>query len=1049
MPEEIKRYNLEQAQEEAQKLQEKISKGEAKTYEEAEKLLKKEVDAIKHPEEKKEIVLTPEQKEKKKFLIAALKNGITRLASSFKKQFINFGIDIVAFPEIKQAAIEGITKKLVEGDTSTASEIEEEFNITSEDILEIHQKLLIEALRKGKLHSVHTIKEKLNIPDESLTSPEILEAAKEGMIKVLMRGDSYIFFEIKKEFNIPDEFLTSPEVQEAAKQGMSERLAEGRINDALKGAFYIKEKIGLSEEITQEAAQKGMIKRLERGETDYVLEIKEKFHLSKETVQKTVKKGLIKALMQGDSYIFFKIKKEFNISDEFLTSPEVQEAAKQGMIEVLKRGRIDDALRVKEKFHLSEDFFDQTLLNQIKQDIQKHHLEEKIAQDIFQLIKESSGVEQYLFNSLKSLYPHISDNPDLWKKLLYPTCISQGIGAFRNLEKIREMLNKEILKDEKDWEIIKYITTQKGVQAVDLLQMTLDGTEEGILQKPLSQEIFYQEFLEHAPLPIIELYPEFEKIKEKRLSKEQERKEIEKLFVKVKELQEKIVLGKKIENPEDPIFKAVLYYTFPPATTCEREQYFNLFLRREDLNYQLPEEWNKKYDPETGEGIQDKKVEISSGGYKLKDPHNPVDTTAWQMILESIRVGNQKEIASSLEEYEKDPQNKIFFNEQIKAQIGKEIVDLWSKGKLHKNKDKILNKLYELRRFHGFKLEEDLTDYQKLMNYKEYTADTLRDLLDEFLKAYEKENKEEYERSVNKATQIKISEKGKKQIIKNIINILRNIRLDEQETNNRIKNILSRFNLHFEGNILQELIDKCIPQELPLLKRELTEEEKRKLEEEETIKNIKKYLQELLQRAQAQRSNQKIATDIANRLIGTEYKEMEKEMKKYEFQEEAEEGAKKNKLRFLVSKARTHCVAGLNMGVCVAADDKLWERPEFFNMIIFDQEQNIALGGMHYLIIEDQGKKYLSLPGINPSEQTLGAVPADKLYEEMIKYAQECAQAIDCEKVIIPVRAEIHSNRSSIQSIIQRKNYPKISLSEEKEFSYGPHYSFQDVYVVG
>ena len=139
-------------------------------------------------------------------------------------------------------------------------------------------------------------------------------------------------------------------------------------------------------------------------------------------------------------------------------------------------------------------------------------------------------------------------------------------------------------------------------------------------------------------------------------------------------------------------------------------------------------------------------------------------------------------------------------------------------------------------------------------------------------------------------------------------------------------------------------------------------------------------------------------------------------------------------------------------GVCTAADEKLWNNPDFMNVIIFD-ENNIAQGGMHILIIEDMGKKYLTLPGINPSIELLSKVAADDIYSKLISYAQELAKALNCEAVLIPKNKVIHSNRSAIQRIISSKLYPdKINdiepLTKIHPFSYSPEYSFQSVFVV-
>ena len=213
---------------------------------------------------------------------------------------------------------------------------------------------------------------------------------------------------------------------------------------------------------------------------------------------------------------------------------------------------------------------------------------------------------------------------------------------------------------------------------------------------------------------------------------------------------------------------------------------------------------------------------------------------------------------------------------------------------------------------------------------------------------------------------------------------------------------------------------------------------------------------------------------------------MYEEMQKYEFAE----GVEKQEYQLFVSKKKEHGCAGLNMGVCVTPDEKLWNNPNFMNVITM--KDKIAYGGMHFLIVETdsdltedydedfsrhydhlptalakefddeylgedlisepeerQTNKYLVLPGINPNEALLGQVAAAPLFDEMMDYAKRCAEAMGCEKVLIPKRTEIHSNRSAIQEAIASKNYPTFDFGEEIPFSYDPYrYSFQECYEV-
>ena len=168
-------------------------------------------------------------------------------------------------------------------------------------------------------------------------------------------------------------------------------------------------------------------------------------------------------------------------------------------------------------------------------------------------------------------------------------------------------------------------------------------------------------------------------------------------------------------------------------------------------------------------------------------------------------------------------------------------------------------------------------------------------------------------------------------------------------------------------------------------------------------------------------------------------------MAKWNFIEGAE-GGEELKLQFEITKKRLHTVAGMNMGVCVAVDDKLWNKPEFMNVVLF-ADDGVARGGMHFEIVRDGEKKYLSLPGINPSMTALRKVDAQKLTEAMLQFAKGAAKAIGAEAVLIPTNPAIFSNRNELRGIIKGKKLPIKSLNEPHQFSYSPFpYKWQDAY---
>ena len=135
-----------------------------------------------------------------------------------------------------------------------------------------------------------------------------------------------------------------------------------------------------------------------------------------------------------------------------------------------------------------------------------------------------------------------------------------------------------------------------------------------------------------------------------------------------------------------------------------------------------------------------------------------------------------------------------------------------------------------------------------------------------------------------------------------------------------------------------------------------------------------------------------------------------------------------------------------NFGVCVAADDKLWNMADFWQMIIFDEEDN-ACGGVIYRTIVEEGKAYL-IASIQPSSSILSSVSPEGLYSKIIQFSTLMMKKLKYYNLLIPKNSSIHSNRGSMQSIIATANYPLIKLKNTYEFSYHPyHYTYNEFYI--
>src|SRR4030095_1304792 len=146
-------------------------------------------------------------------------------------------------------------------------------------------------------------------------------------------------------------------------------------------------------------------------------------------------------------------------------------------------------------------------------------------------------------------------------------------------------------------------------------------------------------------------------------------------------------------------------------------------------------------------------------------------------------------------------------------------------------------------------------------------------------------------------------------------------------------------------------------------------------------------------------------------------------------------------------KGPAYGLNGLSSGVCTVEDMDLWKNPNFKLLAITDEIKGQVGGYIHVFETEIEDKKYLTLPGINPSAEFMGRVDGKKLYEGLINQVVEFARSGDYASVYIPTSPNIHSNRSDIQRAILKAEYP-IKTIPQVYWNIRPSpYPFTEVYV--
>jgi hypothetical protein len=101
---------------------------------------------------------------------------------------------------------------------------------------------------------------------------------------------------------------------------------------------------------------------------------------------------------------------------------------------------------------------------------------------------------------------------------------------------------------------------------------------------------------------------------------------------------------------------------------------------------------------------------------------------------------------------------------------------------------------------------------------------------------------------------------------------------------------------------------------------------------------------------------------------------------------------------------------------------------------------------MHLLTVEEEGQRYLTLPGINPSMRLLARVEAEVLLDAVVDYAWRLARHLGLRGVWVPASPGIHSNRGAIQEELARRGWPLQQCRHPHAFTTEPYqYTFDAV----
>lgn len=626
-------------------------------------------------------------------------------------------------------------------------------------------------------------------------------------------------------------------------------------------------------------------------------------------------------------------------------------------------------------------------------------------------IPEIGKLLAYSLNKLKTFY--LEDH-------IRPIINAQSNAAFLYFESIKKIPNFESLAPE-DVEYITYIGKKYGTQARNILDNILSKIGVGNIGQEKDET---EEYLSQVGIAHYDIYSQHKQAKmEGRPEKITELKE------RVTGLQDKTYKGEMEESDfQDSLYPAISYHTFPPAVGLTQDQYDKLNKNRLDRRNDVPEALDE---------LQYQKFEVSTGKFTLGEGEE-LNLEKWTMLGEAV-----KKVNAELEKLQEAPPIN-------KEEIAEHLIKMFKE----KSAETPVNQAYlfeSMYRYHlahgGGKLETGFEiSIEGLMKYKEFIGDRVKnDLIKDCLGKWRQSHESEFqELQKDILNRVKSAQNQNFAKVKNIL-IGVDKQKDQAKKEKAIQNLddfLKDYGLSYENVKDQNVDDLSIELEAVLVEYDgdFTSYHDAREEYYNSPAFLRVYDEFMAKHDTEEIVYQKISSD----LVAKTNRKMRKEVDKFKFKGETGK-TRKQALELIISKKKEHGVAGYNMGVCVAPDAKLWNDPTFMNGIIFNPELKQAMGGMHFLIRENN----LCLPGINPSLDVLGQVKNEELFDQMIEYAKQVKEKLGLDKVLIPVSSGIYSNRTQIQEIVRKKNFKKYSLKKEADFSYDPYkYSFQECFEV-
>jgi hypothetical protein len=606
------------------------------------------------------------------------------------------------------------------------------------------------------------------------------------------------------------------------------------------------------------------------------------------------------------------------------------------------------------------------------------------------------------FEELVTVQGLVSHWPEAWSRLVVPILRTHRHRSGAVMSAL-SWLGERHVHSPTDLDVLRDIAMQAGGRAADiLLNLIRPAMHQGLLVDLGAERDVLHRYLREVSFPDARLYARYRDIQRDPGTTESEKRARGALLrEEVDTLQQALLQGAlSAEQEASPLLGVALSHLFPPASGDTQGDYVHLYRRMPDRPEDV-ERWGP------GPDLRRRRYTLARGSWQLREDA-ALDPTPWELVLDVLRELSSPE-------------------EEAPAALGWELLRLWTEGRLGREvtQRELLGRMFARLKLGGLLLPTEARTAAQLLAVRELLSEQLRDLVEEVLLAARAQDSERFSRLVrDKLIPPARVGPGLLKAVQGTVEAVHAGTLGAEEAAARLARQLNAFEVDAPA-LLGTLARTRAPEELKAVLASLPPR-RVELEPGKEVHRIHAdFVGQLLQAMQRELHGS------PERPGALEYRASSDSLP----------------LEFELTKRKAHAAVGFCEGVCTAVDELLWNRPEFLQCVFWDEE-GTARGGMHLLLVEEDGQRYLVLPGINPTVRLLARVDVPVLLEAVVDYSWRLARRLGLQGVWVPASPGIHSNRRAVQEELARRGWT-LRATQLHAFSMEPYpYTFDHVLEV-